>query len=90
MEAIQEGYFEVVLVRQVLNHLINCLHFFLTFLVFEVVILHLVEDNQNAIENNLVKFTQECLRPRQTAAHLLLLHDANVFCELILDCFKIL
>jgi hypothetical protein len=75
---------------KIFNRMVHELDFFLAFAILEVVVLHLVKNEQNAIETDLVYIVQECSCSRQATGHLLLLHDDFVLDEPIFNALKVL
>lgn len=90
METIEVGYLEILLVREVLNHMVHELDLFLALTILEVVVLHLIEDKEDSIESDLVNIVQECCSSRQASSHLLLLHNDLEFNEFVFNAFEIL
>jgi len=65
MESVGIGYFKIYLMRKIRDYLVNSLYLFLPFLVFKIVILHLVQNLKNAVKHNLVNLTQKLLSSAQ-------------------------
>lgn len=59
MEAVRVGHLQILLVRQILDQLVDELNFFLAFLFLEIVILHLMENEKDSIEVDVMEVIQE-------------------------------
>ena len=60
MESVEIGDLKVLLMGKIFDGMVHELDFFLAFAVLEIVVLHLVKDEQNAVETYLMDIVQEC------------------------------